>query len=146
MIVMGFDVPVGDRILHGYDTGGQGDLVVVWHHGTPNVGAPPRPLFEYSGKLGIRWVGYDRPGYGGSSPHPNRSVATAALDVAAVTDHLGIERYAVMGHSGGGPHALASAALRPEWVMAVVSGAGLAPSRQTGSTGSKAWRRRVCIR
>jgi pimeloyl-ACP methyl ester carboxylesterase len=127
-----FDVLVGDRVLHGYDTGGEGDLVVVWHHGTPNVGAPPRPLFESAGKLGIRWVGYDRPGYGGSSPHPNRNVASAALDVAAVTDHLGIERYAVMGHSGGGTHALASAALRPERVAAVVSGAGLAPFSAAG--------------
>jgi pimeloyl-ACP methyl ester carboxylesterase len=132
LVVIEFDVAVGDRVLRGFDTGGEGDLVVVWHHGTPNVGAPPRPLFESAEKLGIRWIGYDRPGYGGSSPHPDRSVATAALDVAAVTDHLGVERYAVMGHSGGGTHALASAALRPERVTAVVSVAGLAPFSADG--------------
>jgi pimeloyl-ACP methyl ester carboxylesterase len=122
-----FDINSNGRLLHGYDTGGGGDLVVVWHHGTPNVGSPPRPLFDTSQALGIRWVSYDRPGYGGSSPRPDRSVATAAEDVAAITSHLGIERYAVMGHSGGGPHALASAAIHPNRVIAVVSGAGLAP-------------------
>ena len=72
-------------------------------------------------------MSYDRPGYGGSSPNPNRDVGSAAADVAAVADALGIERFAVMGHSGGGPHALACGALLPERVVAVVSMAGLAP-------------------
>lgn len=126
-MVTEFDVPLNGRLLHGYDTGGDGDLVVVWHHGTPNVGAPPRPLFDKSRELGIRWISYDRPGYGGSTPHPDRTIAMAAEDVTAVTDHRGIRRYAVMGHSGGGPHALASAAIHPDRVVAVVSGAGLAP-------------------
>ena len=115
------------RTLHAYDTGGDDLLAVVWHHGTPNIGAPPEPLFPAAARLGIRWVSYDRPGYGGSSPNPNRDVGSAAADVAAVADALGIERFAVMGHSGGGPHALACGALLPERVVAVVSMAGLAP-------------------
>jgi pimeloyl-ACP methyl ester carboxylesterase len=124
-----FDVKSGERNLHAYDTGnGSADhLTVFWHHGTPNIGTPPRPLFDVSEQLGIRWVSYDRPGYGGSSPKPGRSIASAADDVAVVADHLGIERFAVMGHSGGGPHALACAALMADRVVAVVSGAGLAP-------------------
>ncbi len=72
-------------------------------------------------------MSYDRPGYGGSTPAPGRDIASAAADVAAVADALGIARFAVMGHSGGGPHALACGALLPERVVAVVSGAGLAP-------------------
>jgi pimeloyl-ACP methyl ester carboxylesterase len=72
-------------------------------------------------------VSYDRPGYGGSSPHPNRDVGSAAADVAAVADALGIDRFAVMGHSGGGPHVLACAARLPVRVTAVVSMAGPAP-------------------
>ncbi len=100
---------------------------MFWHHGTPNVGAPPRPLFPAAERLGIRWVSYDRPGYGGSSPNPDRDVASAAADVANVADALGIDRFAVLGHSGGGPHALACAALLPERVLAAVSVAGLAP-------------------
>ena len=120
------DLPDG-RTLHAYDTGGDDLLAVVWHHGTPNIGAPPEPLFPAAARLGIRWVSYDRPGYGGSSPNPNRDVGSAAADVAAVADALGIERFAVMGHSGGGPHALACGALLPARVLAVVSMAGLAP-------------------
>jgi pimeloyl-ACP methyl ester carboxylesterase len=120
------------RTLHAYDAdsdggAGAGRLAVVWHHGTPNIGAPPEPLFAAADRLGMRWVGYDRPGYGGSSPLPDRTVATAASDVAAVADAFGIDRFAVVGHSGGGPHALACAALLPERVVAVISMAGLAP-------------------
>ena len=116
--------------LHVYDTGpagGDDRLAVFWHHGTPNLGAPPAPLFAESDRLGIRWVSYDRPGYGGSTPCPGRSVGSAAGYVAAVADSLGIERFALMGHSGGGPHALACGALLPDRAVAVVSGAGLAP-------------------
>ncbi len=73
------DVDLGDgHVLHVYDTGRPGardpagvePLVVVWHHGTPNIGAPPRPLFGAAARLGIRWVSYDRPGYGGSTAAP----------------------------------------------------------------------------
>ncbi len=123
------DLELSDgRVLHVYDTGGDGhDLTVFWHHGTPNIGSPPAPLFPASERLGIRWVSYDRPSYGGSTPRPGRNVATAAEYVELVADSLGIGRFAVMGHSGGGPHALACGALLPDRVLAVVSGSGLAP-------------------
>jgi len=116
--------------LHVYDTGADdaGDqLAVFWHHGTPNIGTPPAPLFATSDRLGIRWVSHDRPGYGGSTASQGRDVASAAADVSNVADALGIDRFAVMGHSGGGPHALACAALLPERVLGAVSIAGLAP-------------------
>ena len=127
------DVDLGDgHVLHVYDTGGPGTpdveaLVVVWHHGTPNIGAPPQPLFAAAARLGIRWVSYDRPGYGGSTARPGRDVASAARDVAAVVDHLGVGSFAVMGHSGGGTHALAPAALLGDRVLGVVTVSGVAP-------------------
>jgi len=125
------DLELSDgRSLHVYDTGGDGGadrLAVFWHHGTPNIGAPPEPLFPAAARLGIRWVSYDRPGYGGSAPRPGRDVASAASYVSSVADALGIDHFAVMGHSGGGPHALACGALLPERVLSVVSVAGLAP-------------------
>ncbi|WP_328584311.1 alpha/beta fold hydrolase [Streptomyces sp. NBC_00370] len=123
------ELPDG-RTVHIYDSGtdrAADPLVVFWHHGTPNIGAPPAPLFPAADRLGVRWVSYDRPGYGRSTPLPGRSVALVAADVAAVTAALGIGRFAVMGHSGGGPHALACAALLPDRVFAAVSVAGLAP-------------------
>jgi pimeloyl-ACP methyl ester carboxylesterase len=127
-----FDVPLPDgRTLHGYDSGapsGGERVAVVWHHGTPNVGAPPAPLFQAAARLGVRWLAYDRPGYGGSTPAPGRTVGDAAADTAAVAGARGVDGFALLGHSGGGSHALAcAAALPPGRVAAVASVAGLAP-------------------
>ena len=121
------DIRLADgRTLHAYDTRTDGiasdsSVAVFWHHGSPNVGSPPEPLFAAAEVNGLRWVSYDRPGYGGSDPHDGRTVASAAADVAAIADGAGIGRFAVFGHSGGGPHALACAALLPERVIAAVS-------------------------
>src|SRR5829696_8291280 len=125
------DLKLGDgRTLHAYDTGADdaaGRLAVFWHHGSPNIGASPEPLFSAADRLGIRWVSYDSPGYDGSTPRPDRDVASAAADASAVADAQSIERFALMGHSGGGSHALACAALLPERVLGVVVVAGMAP-------------------
>ena len=127
------DLELGDgRTLHVYDTGRDRRLTVFWHHGTPNIGTPPEPLFAVSDRLGIRWVSYDRPGYGGSTPARGRDIASAAAYTAAVADALGVDRFAVMGHSGGGAHALACGALLPQRVLAVVSVSGLAPYGAAG--------------
>lgn len=122
------------RTLHFYDQGPRtgGELAVFWLHGTPNIGPPPAPLFDDAARLNIRWIGYDRPGYGASTGRPGRDVASAAHDVARIADRLGIARFAVMGHSGGGPHALACAALLPERVLAAACVAGLAPFDAAG--------------
>ncbi|TDV52449.1 alpha/beta fold hydrolase [Actinophytocola oryzae] len=114
------------RTLHYYDTGGDGSPV-FWHHGTPNIGTPPEPLSDASTRLGLRWISLDRPGYGGSTPLPGRNMASVVPCVAAVADALGIGTFAVMGHSSGGPHALACGALLPDRVRAVVGVSGPAP-------------------
>ncbi len=118
------------RTLHLYDAladGADARLTVFWHHGTPNLGPPPEPLFPAAAQLGIRWVSYDRPGYGRSTPHPDRDLASAAVDVASVAEALGIGRFGVMGHSGGSLFALACGAFLPERVLGVVCVAVLAP-------------------
>ncbi|GAA2609868.1 alpha/beta hydrolase [Paractinoplanes durhamensis] len=119
------------RNLHAYSRG-DGDLVVMWHHGTPNIGSPPVPLFAAADRLGIRFISYDRPGYGGSTPLPGRDIASVAADAAAVADVFGVGSFAVLGHSGGGPCALACAALLPGRVTAAVSISGLAPFDAAG--------------
>jgi pimeloyl-ACP methyl ester carboxylesterase len=130
-VVTETDLALGDgRTLHVYDTGtgdGSTGLAVFWHHGTPSTGAPPEPLFAAAAERGIRWVSYDRPGYGGSTPHPGRDVASAAADVASIADALGIDRFAGIGVSGGGPPALACAAVLPGRVLATVCVCGPAP-------------------
>lgn len=102
-------------------------LAVVWHHGSPQTGAPLDPLLSAAERRGVRLVSYGRPSYGGSSPRPGRDVASAAADVGELVDALGIARFAVMGASGGGPHALACAALLGDRVTGVVCLASLAP-------------------
>jgi pimeloyl-ACP methyl ester carboxylesterase len=121
-----FDLTLPDgAVLHVYDTGeARAELVVVWHHGTPNTGEPPRPLLPTPG---IRWISYDRPGYGGSAAAPDRPISSAATYTMAVADTLGVERFATMGHSGGGAHALACGALLPGRITAVVSVSSMAP-------------------
>jgi pimeloyl-ACP methyl ester carboxylesterase len=81
---------------------------------------------------GIRLLCYDRPGYGGSTAMPGRSVADCVEDVRAICTALGIERAGMWGISGGGPHALACAALLGDLVVAVASLASLAPHGAEG--------------
>jgi pimeloyl-ACP methyl ester carboxylesterase len=127
-VISELDLDLGDgQALHAYDGGGAGSFAVLWHHGTSNVGAPPKPLFEAAARLGIRLLSYDRPGYDSSARRPGRDVASAAVCAAAVADALGFAAFGVMGHSGGGPHALACAALLPDRVPGAVSISGLAP-------------------
>jgi pimeloyl-ACP methyl ester carboxylesterase len=101
-------------------------------HGTPGSRLLWHELVEDAETRGIRLFGYDRAGYGGSSRDIGRSVAAAAVDVAAIADALGIRRFAVHGGSGGGPHALACAALLPGRVVAAASLAGVAPWEAEG--------------
>lgn len=128
---------VGERTLEYYDARtADTQHVVFYHHGTPNLGEPPVPLLEASAHRGLGWVSLSRPGYGESTRWPGRSVGDIAGDVAQIADALGIERFAVLGHSGGGPHALACAALLPDRVAAAVSMAGLVPLTAPGQTWS----------
>jgi pimeloyl-ACP methyl ester carboxylesterase len=99
-------------------------------HGTPGSRSGPRP--RAIRMHGIRLIAYDRPGYGGSDRLPGRDVAHAARDVAAIADALDIERFAVMGRSGGAPHALACAALLPRRVTRAAALVGLAPRESEG--------------
>jgi pimeloyl-ACP methyl ester carboxylesterase len=96
-------------------------------HGTPGsrVGPLPRSFVLYG--LGVRLITFDRPGYGRSDRLESRHVADVAPDVEAISDALGIDQFAVLGRSGGGPHALACAALLPHRVTRAAVLVTLAP-------------------
>ena len=100
---------------------------VLVHMGTPNSRHLYGPHSQDAAGRGLRLISYDRPGYGASSPQPGRSVADCADDVRAICAKLGIDRLAMWGISGGGPHLLACAALLPDLVTAAASLASLAP-------------------
>lgn len=100
---------------------------VLFHHGTPGSAMPFDHHVAEMAARGLRFVGISRPGYGSSSRHEGRTVADVAADTRAVLDHLRIERAWVLGWSGGGPHALACAALLPDRVRGTALIAGVAP-------------------
>ena len=84
-------------------------------------------MVEAAGRCGLRMVTYSRPGYGASTRQAGRSVADVVADVEQVLDHLGVERCVTAGWSGGGPHALAMAALLPERTAGALVIASVAP-------------------
>ncbi|ROP66137.1 alpha/beta fold hydrolase [Curtobacterium sp. ZW137] len=100
---------------------------LVWHHETPHTGRHLAPVLAHATARGIRLVALTRPGFGGADPLPGRTVADGARDLEQVLDALGIDRVATIGGSGGGPHALAAAALLPDRVSAVATFASPAP-------------------
>ena len=107
---------------------GQPDGVpVLVQRGTPQSCRLYDRWVEDAQSRGIRLICYERPGYGESTRHPRRSVASAANDVAEIAEILGLKRLLVWGISGGGPHALACAALLPGLVMAVAALGSIAP-------------------
>jgi pimeloyl-ACP methyl ester carboxylesterase len=114
------------RTLAVHDSGDDG-FPLLWHHGSPQTGALLAPVLEAARARDLRLIGYARPSYGGSSPQPGRKVSNAAGDVAQLLDALGIDRFATMGASGGGPHALACAAHLGDRVTGAVGIATPAP-------------------
>jgi pimeloyl-ACP methyl ester carboxylesterase len=125
-------VTVGGRRLAVHDHGAPDGPVILQHHGTPSMGRPFAAWVEDVERRGARLLSYDRPGYGGSDPAPERSVADAARDSAAILDALGVERCVTWGISGGGPHALACAALLGDRIAAAASLGGVAPFEARG--------------
>jgi pimeloyl-ACP methyl ester carboxylesterase len=117
----------GGRTLTVREGGDPDGVPVLVHGGTPSSSMMYPPHVRDAEERGIRLFSYDRPGYGGSTRHKGRTVADCAADVAAVCDQLGIERFCVWGISGGGPHALATAALLPDRVAAAAALAPVAP-------------------
>jgi pimeloyl-ACP methyl ester carboxylesterase len=115
------------RTLTAREGGDPRGVPVLVHHGTPSSSLLYEPHVRDAEEHGIRLVSYDRPGYAGSTRQEGRSVGDCAADVAAVCDALGIGRFCTWGISGGGPHALATAALLPDRVAAVAALAAVAP-------------------
>jgi pimeloyl-ACP methyl ester carboxylesterase len=131
-------IPTDDRLLEldggrtvGYATWGDPEgTPVFFAHGTPGSRRACFPNLDDPGWLARRrprFIGVDRPGYGYSDPRPEAGLLECAGDFVRVADRLGIERFAVIGFSGGGPYAIALAALVPERLrgVAVVSGLGM---------------------
>lgn len=112
------------RVVEGGDPGG---FPVLVHMGAPTSGLLFGPHVPVAEACGIRLGSYDRPGYGGSTARPGRTVADSGDDIAAIADALGIGRLGVWGFSGGPPFGLAAAAHLPLLVAGAVVLASPAP-------------------
>ena len=119
------------RVLEVLTGGAEGGYPLLFHSGTPSAAAPYDRLDDAFTKAGLQLVTYSRPGYGGSTPRdldgPSSRVADDVPDSEAVLDHLGIGNFITIGWSGGGPRALACAALLPDRCRAAATLAGVAP-------------------
>jgi pimeloyl-ACP methyl ester carboxylesterase len=113
-----FATPDG-RTIGFVERGARDGLPVIVCHGTPGSRLSRHGDPELYARHNVHAVAYDRPGYGLSDPQPGRAVADAAADIAALADHLGFDRFAVVGGSGGAPHALACGALLADRVVRV---------------------------
>ena len=128
MDVLSFSLTLSDGCLLDVNVSGPDDATpLVVHHGTPGERTQYPPFAEAAAARGLRYVSYSRPGYDGSSRQSGRAVADCAADAVAIVDHLGAGRFYTAGASGGGPHALACAALLPDRVLACATVAGVAP-------------------
>jgi pimeloyl-ACP methyl ester carboxylesterase len=125
-------VEVDGREVEAVVTGASDGIPLVYHHGTPAAAPELAQLQDPALACGLRTVFLSRPGYAGSTPRPGRSVADVVDDVVAVLDELGDERFLTLGWSGGGPHALACAALLPGRCAAAATLAGVAPREAAG--------------
>jgi pimeloyl-ACP methyl ester carboxylesterase len=123
------NVAVGeDRQIGFAEFGDPQGRAVFWLHGTPGARRQiPTEARIYAKQHGIRLIGLDRPGTGSSSPHLYENIVASADDLRTIADILGIDKMAVIGLSGGGPYALASAAAMPDRVVAAGILGGVAP-------------------
>jgi pimeloyl-ACP methyl ester carboxylesterase len=111
-----------------YLEGGASDgSALVFHTGTPGTAFAFSEVMSAARAAGLRLIGYSRPGYGQSAPRTGRRIADAVEDVTALLGELGVDEFRTLGWSGGGPHALACAALLPERCRAVALIASVAP-------------------
>ncbi|MCY7395421.1 MAG: alpha/beta hydrolase [Nocardioides sp.] len=131
------EVPTPDGRTLEVLTGGDPDgRTWLFHSGSPSAAVPYAPIDRVAADLGLRMVTYSRPGYGASTPRElpadGPRFAHDVADVVAVLDHLGAEEFVTLGWSGGGPRALACAALLPQRCRAAASLAGVAPHDAEG--------------
>jgi pimeloyl-ACP methyl ester carboxylesterase len=119
---------LGDgRQLDVWTAGPADGETLVFHCGTPGSGLPFGRMVEELASRGLRYVSFSRPGYGDSTRLPGRDVAAVVDDTRQVLDQLGADDAWMLGWSGGGPHALACAALLGDRVRGTSLIAGVAP-------------------
>lgn len=117
------------KVLQTFINGSPSDPLLIFHHGIPSGGPERENVLQPALAAGFRLAEVFRPGYLYSEPQPGRTLHDVVDWNHAVLDHLGLDRFAVAGYSGGGPFALASAALMPQECVAAMVIAGVGPTQ-----------------
>lgn len=130
-------LPDGRR-LRWHEFGDPDGSPVIYTAGTPVSGLGGGSYDETAQAAGLRWISPDKPGYGGSDYQRKRSLVGWADDLAALAGHLGLDRFALAGESGGGPFTLAAAHQLAGRVSAVALIATGGPTSRVERTGIKA--------
>ena len=133
------------RVLGYADYGDPAGEPVIYSHGWPSSRYQARLLHDLAAERGLRVIAIDRPGVGLSDPLPGRSFASWPRDVARLADALGIGRFRLLGMSGGGPYALATAAALPERVIAAAVLCGAPPFGNPADRADLHWTYRALI-
>ncbi|MDH6247334.1 alpha/beta hydrolase [Mycobacterium sp. OTB74] len=123
------NVAVGEGRQIGFaEFGDPQGRAVFWLHGTPGARRQiPTEARSFAARKNIRLIGVDRPGIGSSTPYQYQNVLGFADDLRTIADTLGIDQFAVVGLSGGGPYTLAAAAAMPDRVVMIAVLGGVAP-------------------
>lgn len=116
------------RVIGFLELGDPAGPPVFFFHGFPGSRLQPAILPV----RGVRIISVDRPGYGISDPYEGRTLADWPMDVAAIADRLGIDKFCVLGVSGGAPYAAACAHDLADRVRNAVIVCGLGPPDAPG--------------
>jgi pimeloyl-ACP methyl ester carboxylesterase len=120
------------RELSWWSYGDPDGTPVIFSHGLSDSRLIRNPDDALTASLGVWVIAADQPGVGGSSPQPGRHMADWGPDMEQLADHVGLGQFAVAGHSGGGPHALAVAAHLPDRVTGGVLASPVGPFDEDG--------------
>ena len=120
-------LPDGRRLAYA-DYGDPAGPVVLECVGTPQSRLPDPVQVTEAEQAGLRMIVPDRPGFGRSDPRPGRTLTDWPADAAALTDALGVDRFPVLGASGGGPYAVACGVVLADRVTRVALVAPAAPA------------------
>ena len=127
------------RRLSWHEFGDPDGSPVIYTAGTPVSGLGGACYDETARATGLRWISPDKPGYGGSDYQRTRSLSSWGNDVATLAGHLGLDRFALAGESGGAPFTLAAAhqlADRVSVVALIAAGGPMGPAERAGMKAS----------
>ena len=142
MIEQQLKLPDGRELCVGSYGPDDGQPVIAFH-GTPGSRRMWRCGVEAAHTHGFRLIAADRPGYGGSTAHPGRTISTALADLAQVVSAYKLNRFGLLGVSGGTPFACSAAAHYGDRITALGLVSPLAPVAEADMWPHLSWQDRL---